>query len=68
MARIMSVAIAELGVAHGHELEEEHEEESHQRDALGPRVRSDNARQTLIAQSLVCRGKKMDESSGDNDA
>jgi hypothetical protein len=46
--RVVVVA-AEVGVPHHHEFEEEHEEDGHEGDTFGPRVRRDDAGQTLVA-------------------
>lgn len=50
------VALTEACVAHDHQLDEEEHNHGHQDDALDPGVLGDGTRETLIGQSLLCRG------------
>lgn len=55
-------------VAHGHELGEEENEDGHEADAFDPVILRDGARETVVGESIVCRGEEMDECRCDDDA
>lgn len=58
----------EGGEAHGHELDKEEEEDSHEGDSLGPRVICDGPSEAWIPESFVGRSEEVDEGSCDDDA
>lgn len=53
------VTAAEMAVPHRHELEEEENEDGHQRDAFDPWVFRNRSGQTFVAQGLVSRSEEL---------
>lgn len=62
------VGAVEGGVAHGHELGEEEEEDGHQGDPLNPRVVCDGPSETFISEGFVGGSEEVDEGGCDDDA
>ena len=52
---IMPMAVSELGIAHGHELDKEQHEDGHENDTFDPIVVSDGAGQALIGEGVIGR-------------
>jgi hypothetical protein len=52
---IMPMAVSELGVAHGHELDKEQDENGHQNNAFDPIVLGDRASQARIGKGIIGR-------------
>ena len=64
MTMVVVMIASKFGVAHGHQLKEKHDKGSHESDRLGPWVSVGGdglAYETLVAESLICRGEQMDE-------
>lgn len=68
---VAMVMPSELGVAHRHQLQEKHDEGSHESDRLGPWVgvgRDGLANETRVTESLICRSEQVDEGCSNNNS
>ena len=63
----VNMSFANASIAHHHEFHEEQDHHCHQDNTLHPTVLGNGAGETLIRQSLFCRGEQMNEGGRNDD-